>query len=67
MKEKKLLFIIVLCTWTKILKQMIENLHAHVQIVWKILLALIKSTCICASVHVQNRALGLRKQFELQY
>ena len=37
-----LLFITVLCTSTKILKQMIENLHARVQVGWKILLALRK-------------------------
>ena len=46
-------FIIVLCTLTNIVKQVIENLHAHVHVGWKILLAPRKKyICICASVHV---------------
>ena len=46
-------FIIVLCTQTNIVKQMIENLHARVQVGWKILLALRKKymhLCKCACV-----------------
>ena len=46
-----LFFIIVLCTSTNIVKQVIENLHAHVQVEWKILLAPRKKymyLCKCA-------------------
>ena len=48
-----LFFIIVLCTSTNIVQQMIENLHARVQVGWKILLALRKNykhLCKCACV-----------------
>ena len=48
-----LFFIIVLCTSTTIVQQMIENLHACVQVEWKILLALRKKymhLCKCACV-----------------
>ena len=47
-----LLFITVLCT-LNIVQQMIENLHARVQVGWKILLALRKKymhLCKCACV-----------------
>ena len=47
------IMIIVLCTSTNNVKQMIENLHARVQVEWKILLALRKKymhLCKCACV-----------------
>ena len=48
---KFLFFIIVLCTSTNIVKQVIENLYAHVHVGWKILLAPRKKymhLCKCA-------------------
>ena len=53
----KLLFIIVLFTLTNIVKQMIENLHARMQVGWKILFALRKKgnafvqVCMCKIKH----------------
>ena len=52
-KRKMLVFTIVLCTSTDIVKQVIENLHTHVQVGWKILLAQRKKymhLCKCACV-----------------
>ena len=50
---KMLFFIIVLCISTNMEKQVIENLHAHMQVGWKILLAPRKKymhLCKCACV-----------------
>ena len=66
-----LLFIVVLCTSTNIMKQMIENLHARVQVGWKILLALRKKymhLCKCAysvksSTVINNRSLDIFNAF----
>ena len=55
-ERKMLFFIIVLCTSTNMVQQMIENLHASVQVGSKILLALRKKyivhalMCKCACV-----------------
>ena len=56
-------FIIVLCTLTNIVKQVIEDLHAHVHVGWKILLAprkkvhvhLCKCACLKSSTELGQR------------
>ena len=49
-----LLFIIVLFTLTNIVKQMIENLYARVQVGWKILLALKKNVHVFVQVSMSK-------------
>ena len=63
-----LFFIIVLCTSTNIVQQMIENLHAPVQVGWKILLALRKKymhlcKCACVKASTDHTCQGRRASF----
>ena len=58
----KCYFLLCCLHMTNIVKQMIENLHAHVQVGWKILLALRKKVhafvqvCMCKIEHCLDHA-----------
>ena len=59
-ERKMLLSIIVLCISTNIVKQMIENLHARVQVGWKILLVLRKKYMhLCKYACVKSSTVGI--------